>query len=167
MKIVRATGSDLPALAGLITKSPLLQRYGVARHGARTSLLDARRSRDTILVASEGGEVLGFAWVVATRAFDRAAYLRLLLVAEGRQSRGVGAAPLAAAERHARTKGCRHMLLLVTSTNRRARAFYTREGYRYVGKMSDFAREGIAEALYAKSWPRAPSPSVAPVPRSP
>ena len=156
MTIVRATRPQLGALADLMTKSPLLERYGVTRNGARTSLLDARRGRDILFVASERGEILGFAWVVATRAFDRAAYLRLLLVADGRRSRGTGGALLAAAEQHVRAKGCRHMLLLVTSTNRRARAFYTREGYRYVGSLPDFAREGITEALYAKSWRRIP-----------
>jgi ribosomal protein S18 acetylase RimI-like enzyme len=154
MRIAPATRPDLAALADLMTESSLLQRYGVTRAGASASLLDARRSRDTILVAREGAEVLGLAWVIATRALDRTAYLRLLLVAEGRRSRGVGAALLAAAERQAHTKKCRHMLLLVTSTNRRARAFYVRAGYRFVGRLPDFARAGITEALYAKSWRR-------------
>jgi GNAT superfamily N-acetyltransferase len=105
-----------------------------------------------VLVATLQGQVVGFAWVMATPALDRAAYLRLLLVAEGRQSQGVGAVLLAAAERSARTRGCRHMLLLVTSSNQRARAFYAREGYRYVGRLRDFARPGLTEAMYVKSW---------------
>jgi GNAT superfamily N-acetyltransferase len=159
MRIAPATRPDLAVLADLMTKSPLLQRYGVTQQSARTSLLDARRRRDMLLVARERGEVLGFAWVVATRALDRAAYLRLLLVAEGRRSRGVGAALLAAAEQRARTKGCRHMLLLVTASNRRARAFYTHAGYRYVGNLPDFARPGITEATYVKSWRQRSKPA--------
>jgi GNAT superfamily N-acetyltransferase len=154
MRIARATVDHVPALVQLMTASPLLRRYAVTPRGARTSLLDALRQRDIVLVAAARGQVLGFAWVAATRALDRAGYLRLLLVAEGRQSRGVGAALLAAAERSARTTGCRHMLLLVTSSNRRARAFYVREGYRHVGSLPGFARAGITEAMYVKSWRR-------------
>ncbi len=156
MRIARATRADIPALVQLMTASPLLRRYDVTARGARASLLDALRDRDIVLVAARQAQVFGFAWVVATHALDRAAYLRLLLVAEGRQSEGVGAGLLGAAERSARAKGCRHMLLLVTSSNRRARAFYAREGYRYVGRLPDFARPGLTEAMYVKSWRRLP-----------
>jgi ribosomal protein S18 acetylase RimI-like enzyme len=93
---------------------------------------------------------VGFAWVIITRALVDAAYLRLLLVADDRTSRGIGAALLDEAERRARTAGSRHMLLLVTATNRRARSFYRRHGYRYVGVMPAHARPRIDEALYAK-----------------
>src|SRR5258706_7762835 len=131
MRTLRATRDHIPALVQLMAASPLLRRYDVTARGARLSLLDALRDRDIVLVAVAQGHVVGFAWVVATHALDRAAYLRLLLVAEGRQSQGVGADLLGAAERSARAKGCRHLLLLVTSTKRRARAFYARGGYRY------------------------------------
>ncbi len=158
MRIARATRAHIPALVHLMTASPLLRRYDVTPRGARSSLLDALRDRDIVLVAVAQGQVFGFAWVVATDALDRSAYLRLLLVAEGRQSHGVGADLLAAAERSARTRGCRHMLLLVTSSNRRARAFYAREGYRYVGRLPDFARPGLTEAMYVRSWRRLRAP---------
>ena len=44
----------------------------------------------------------GLAWVLPSRILTGAAYLRLLLVAEGRQRAGTGAALLAAAEGAAR-----------------------------------------------------------------
>ncbi|HEY6202777.1 MAG TPA: GNAT family N-acetyltransferase [Candidatus Limnocylindria bacterium] len=153
MRITRATPTHVPALARLMTRSPLLQRYGVTLRGARSSLVEGLRERDQLLVALEGGVPLGLAWVMTTRALDRAAYLRLLLVAEGQQSRGVGAALLADSERRARASGCRHLVLLVTTTNRRARAFYRRRGYRHVGNLPGFVRPAIGESLYAKSWP--------------
>lgn len=96
----------------------------------------------------------GLAWVIATNALDRSAYLRLLLVAPGQRSRGVGAALLSDAERRASTAGSRHMILLVTTTNRRARAFYLSRRYRYVGALPGFARLRISEALYVKSMQR-------------
>ncbi|HVR88464.1 MAG TPA: GNAT family N-acetyltransferase [Candidatus Limnocylindria bacterium] len=152
MRIARASRKHIVALAELMTASPLLRRYGVTARGARASLDQALRRRDTLLVALEREEVVGLAWVIATRALDRAAYLRLLLVAEAYQSGGVGAALLADAERRARALDCRHMVLLVTTTNRRARAFYVRQGYRHVGVVPDFVQPRISESLYVKSW---------------
>jgi GNAT superfamily N-acetyltransferase len=151
MRIVRATRAHRVALTRLMVRSPLLRRYGVTRHRAWASLTEALREDDLLLVALERAEVVGLAWVVATRALDRAAYLRLLLVAEGEQSRGVGAALLAEGERRAGGLGCRHMVLLVTTTNRRARSFYKTHGYRYVGSLPGFVRPRIGEALYVKT----------------
>lgn len=153
MRITRATRAHVAGLVELMTVSPLLRRYGVTSGGARTSLLEALRERDLLLVALERGETVGFAWTITTRALDRAAYLRLLLVADGRQSRGVGAALLRDAERRARGSGCRHLALLVTTTNRRARTFYARHGYRHVGNLPGFVRPRLGESLYVKSWP--------------
>ena len=152
MKIARASTAHVPALARLMRASPLLRRYGVTLGGARSSLLEALRARDQLTVALEAGEPLGLAWVITTRALDRSAYLRLLLVAEGRQSSGVGGALLADAERRARASGCRHLVLLVTTANRRARTFYARQGYRHVGNLRGFVRPRIGESLYVKSF---------------
>jgi len=151
MRIVPATGAHVVAMTQLMARSPLLRRYGVTRHRAHASLGDGLRQRDLILVALEGTGVIGLAWVITTRALDRAAYLRLLLVAERSQSRGVGAGLLEDAERRVSTLGSRHMVLLVTTTNRRARSFYTRQGYRYVGGLPSFVRPRIGESLYVKT----------------
>ena len=150
MRIAPASRRHVDALARLMAASPLLRRYGVTLSGARTSLAEGLRERDMLLVAEHAAVLAGLAWVVTSRALDRSAYLRLLLVAEGERSRGTGAALLTAAERRARAAGCRHMVLLVTTTNRRARAFYARQGYRRVGSLPGFARPGIGETLYEK-----------------
>ena len=71
---------------------------------------------------------------------------------ETHQSHGLGEALLARAEREARVSRCRHLVLLVTKTNRRARVFYERHGYAHVGDLAGFVRPGIAESLYLKSW---------------
>ena len=138
-------------MAGLMTASPLLRRYRVTRAGATASLDEALRARDLLWIALDSGRVAAMAWVIATRALDRSAYLRLLLVDENDRSRGLGARLLARAEREARASGSRHMVLLVTRTNRRARSFYEGLGYARVGDLAGFARPGIAECLYLKS----------------
>jgi GNAT superfamily N-acetyltransferase len=161
MRITPARATHLPELAALIGASPLLARYGVTRASARASLAEGLRARDLLLLGVERGEIVGVAWVVLTRALDRAAYLRLLLVADGWQRRGVGAALLQDAERRVRRSGSRHMILLVTTTNRRARSFYLRVGYRKVGHLPDFARPGLSESMYVKTFPRTRGPGSA------
>jgi len=153
MSIAPATARDVDALVALMTSSPLLRRYGVSSRGARASIIEARRSGDLLLITRERGTVAGLAWIVPTRALDRAAYLRLLLVAEGHRSHGVGAALLKEAERRVGKLGCRHMVLLVTTTNRRARSFYRSQGYRYVGGLPGFVRPRVGESLYVKTLP--------------
>jgi ribosomal protein S18 acetylase RimI-like enzyme len=151
-RIVRATPEHLRPIANLMADSPLLRRYRVTARGAKASLADALRERDLVLVAVDGQAVVGLVWAITTRALDRSAYLRLLLVSEEHQARGVGAALLARVEREARASRCRHLVLLVTKTNRRARSFYERHGYAHVGDLAGFVRPGIAESLYLKSW---------------
>jgi GNAT superfamily N-acetyltransferase len=151
MRIARATRAQAGAMAALMAGSPLLRRYGVTETSARASLAAATRGGETLLVAADGGRVCGLAWLIATAALDRSAYLRLLLVAPGSRSRGIGAELLGRVERIARDRGCRHVVLLVTRTNRRARTFYARHGYRHVGDLPGFVRPRIDEALYVKA----------------
>ena len=152
MRIARATARHVVPMARLMAASPLLRRYRVSERGAKASLTEALRERDIVLVAIDGDDVVGLAWLIPTRVLDRAAYLRLLLVAETHRSRGVGAALLARGEQTVRASGCRHLVMLVTRTNRRARAFYERRGYAHVGDLAGFVRTGITESLYLKSW---------------
>jgi ribosomal protein S18 acetylase RimI-like enzyme len=151
-RIVRARKEHVRPMAALMAASPLLRRYRLTARRARASLTRAVRERDLLLVALDRGAVVGLAWAIVTRALDSAAYLRLLLVADELQSRGLGAALLTRAERDARASGCRHVVLLVTKTNRRARSFYERHGYSHLGDLAAFVRPGIAESLYLKSW---------------
>jgi GNAT superfamily N-acetyltransferase len=103
----------------------------------------------TVAVAADG-RVCGIAWVLPSRVLTGAAYLRLLLVAEGRRRAGTGQALLAAAEEAARSVS-NHLALLVTTRNTGARRFYARHGYRYVGRLPGLARPGLDEALYWKT----------------
>jgi GNAT superfamily N-acetyltransferase len=151
-RIIRATPRHVGPVAELMAAAPLLRPYRMTARIAKTGLARAFRERATLLVAVDRDQVVGLAWFIKTRAFDRAMYLQLLLVAETHQSRGLGASLLARGERIARAAGCRHMIFLVTKTNRRARAFYERHGYEHVGDLPGFVRPEIDETLYLKSW---------------
>jgi GNAT superfamily N-acetyltransferase len=131
--------------------SPLLRRYGATRRSALRTLARAQAAGDHLTVAvGPDGRVCGLAWVLPSRILTGAAYLRLLLVAEGSQRDGTGAALLAAAEGAARTTA-NHLVLLVTTGNMGARRFYARHGYRHVGDLPGLARAGLDEALYWKT----------------
>ena len=150
MRISRATGRHANSIAQLMAASPLLRRYAMTATRARRAVAEALRERDLLLVARDGDEVIGLAWVVLSRALDRSAYLRLLLVAERAQSRGIGASLLAEAERRARTAGSRHFVFLVTADNRGARRFYEDHGYQRVATLRGFVQPHIDETLYLK-----------------
>jgi len=135
----------------MMASSPLLQRYGTTERGAIAALARGTRAGDHVIVAaSPGGPAIGMAWVLPSRILTGAAYLRLLLVTEGRQRGGVGARLLKAAEAAARGVA-NHLVLLATTDNAGARRFYLRRGYRYVGRLQGLARPGLDETLYWKS----------------
>lgn len=149
--IGHAHPEDAPGLAELMAGSPLLRRYGTSRESALVSLALAQRKDDLLLVLrTAAGQPIGLAWVIGSRMLTRSAYLRLLLVAEGRRNTGLGTSLLAAAEASAR-EWANHMFLLVTSDNVGARRFYERCGYRHVGDLPEHAKAGTDEALYHKT----------------
>lgn len=131
--------------------SALLGRYGGSAQSWRGALEEAFQHQDLLLVAEEQGSdgLLGLAWVLKSRGFGGAAYLRLLLVDERHTARGLGTHLLEGAERHA-TGWSRHLLLLVTSDNQRARRFYERHGYQRVGELKELVLAGVDEVLYQK-----------------
>jgi GNAT superfamily N-acetyltransferase len=135
----------------MMASSPLLRRYGTTGRGATVALTRGIRAGDHVIVAaSPAGGALGMAWVLSSRILTGAAYLRLLLVAEGRQRGGVGTRLLNAAEAAARLFA-NHLVLLATTDNAGARRFYLRHGYQHVGRLRGLARPGLDEALYWKS----------------
>jgi len=135
----------------MMAGSPLLRRYGTTRDAAFRALARGIRSRDRVIVAaSPDGRLVGLAWILPSRILTGAAYLRLLLVAEGRQRTGVGAVLLAAVEAAARPVA-NHLVLLTTTDNTGARRFYARHGYRHVGSFPGLSRPGLDEALYWKA----------------
>jgi ribosomal protein S18 acetylase RimI-like enzyme len=150
-RIRDATEADLPALAGLMAEAPLLQRYATSHAQALEALRQAHTEHDLLLVhqpaASETPN--GLAWLIFTRAFDHAAYLRLLLVAPNDQSAGAGRHLMAEVERRAR-EHARHLYFMVTRDNAGARRFYERLGCRAVGDLPAHVRPDIDEVLYHK-----------------
>ncbi len=94
---------------------------------------ETRERGGDVLVALEGGEVVGVAQVVVFAHFQRAggrcAEVESVHVRADRRSRGIGAALLAAAEGLARDRGCYRIQLTSNVTRFDAHRFYERQGY--------------------------------------
>jgi ribosomal protein S18 acetylase RimI-like enzyme len=150
-RIHDATYDDLPAVAALIAEAPLLRRYATSHQQALELLRQAHAEGDVLLVlrAAAAPAAAGLAWVIFTRAFDHAAYLRLLLVAEGSQGAGAGHQLMLAVEERARAQA-RHLFFMVTCDNTAARRFYERLGFRAVGVLPGHVRPDVDEVLYHK-----------------
>ena len=131
----------------LVAATPLLQRYGFSRPKAMLQLAKAAKDPSHDLVVVEKNKrVEGFAWVICNGVFGRSAYLKLIIVAPDAQGRGVGRLLMRKVEkRHLKPNG---LFLLATSTNRRARKFYEKLGYRKVGELPDFVKKGFKEVIY-------------------
>lgn len=95
-----------------------------------------RRYDGTILLAEQGGVIVGMVMVLAHVPYDSVdeppgdrAILAELVVRQGYRRRGIGAALLRAADRYARDEGATEIHIAVLSRNHPARDLYLREGY--------------------------------------
>jgi GNAT superfamily N-acetyltransferase len=146
--IASAAVADMPELARLMADSALMQRYGVTFETALEALLAAVANGDVVLLARELS-ITGLAWLTfAPRLLNGAAYLRLLLVAT--PGHGTGSHLLAVAEARARERA-NHLYLLTTTDNARAKRFYERHAYRYVGDLPGLVHPDLDESLYEKA----------------
>jgi ribosomal protein S18 acetylase RimI-like enzyme len=149
VKILSLHPKEIEPLAELTAAIPLLRRYGWdvadARKILKRALVDP--SND-LIVAKEGRQIWGLAWIMKGGGFARSAYLRLIAVDARVRRRGVGRDLMKEAERrHLRPNG---LILLATSTNKAARRFYERLGYRSVGSLRNYVRKGLREIIYFK-----------------
>lgn len=134
-----ATPADAAFIAGLAprfaecelppwrTRDEIVQ--GTARQLA-AALREADEAASMLLVAEQGGERLGFAWVLLQRDFYTGAPIgKISEIATVRPGTGAGRALMYACEAFARDRGARLMTLNVLEGNERARRFYGECGY--------------------------------------
>ncbi len=109
---------------------------------------EALRCRGRIFVADVGGRVAGFVavWPLIDReprlvVQRRSAYISDLVVLAAHRRRGIARALMERAERFARARGVRQVLLGVLERNRGARGLYRALGY---GAYARYLRKSIA-----------------------
>ena len=116
------------------------------------SLIVVRDPIAEAYVAEDGGQFVGFVLLSLQGVLN--GYIRTIAVSPSHRSHGVGSQLMAFAEARV-FQGSPNAFLCVTSFNDRARAFYERLGYQYVGELTDFFVPGVSELLYRKtrgSW---------------
>ncbi len=148
------SAADASACAQILVDNPLWRRYGFTPALSRAVVRAALRARlgtsgGEFAVAHRRGVVVGFIRYVLVGTFHHSGYVRLVAVAPAEQGSGVGAALLAHAERHIYRRAA-DVFLLVSDSNRRAQAFYRRNGYTKVGKIRDYVVPGVTEYIYRK-----------------
>jgi ribosomal protein S18 acetylase RimI-like enzyme len=129
------------AMAGILTDAYRAELADVAR----------RAEHAEVLVAADGGRVLGSVTYVADSAspyaeFDSAdeAGIRMLVVAPEAQRRGVGAALVHACIDAARRAGRRRLSLHTTADMAAARRLYERLGFHRAPERDGVPEEGVS-----------------------
>ncbi len=104
------------------------------------------------LVAERGGNVVGGVCFGPVACTDAALQLHWIVAMPESQRRGVGWQLLQAVEAHVKTANVKVLLAETSSmpAAAQARQFFLRQGFRLVGDVPDFYREGEARMTYAK-----------------
>ena len=103
--------------------------------------------RDTVYVAMNGGECVGFMYYLPGGAFHNFPYLHILAVKVSYRNMGIGTKMLAFLENL--LFETTDKLFLVTSGAAPIR-FYERNGYQRCGEIASLYREGIDEYIFMK-----------------
>lgn len=167
-----ARQGDVEACARLVADDPLWRRYGVTLAGARKALragVGLRGARGlrgaqgsqgragqalggdgSLVVATLGGQVVGFIAYHLRGAFHHSGYIRWITVAPHARGRGVGRRLMRFAEERIFKRGP-NVFLMASDFNEEAHAFYRKQGYTEVGAVPDYMVPGITERLYRKT----------------
>ena len=139
MEIREATAADAAALAQIYNEG-IADRMATLETAPRSAeerrqWLAARGPRHPVLVAVDGGAMLG--WVALNPFSPRAAYDQVaefsIYVARARRGSGVGTALMGALEARARLLGYHKLVLAALQRNTAGSRLYTRAGFRLVG----------------------------------
>ena len=141
--------------AGAISSmSRLLVEHGLNWRWTAARVKRSIKDRETmVLVASIDGVFSGFA-IMKFR--DKASHLFLLAVEPRLQRTGIGTALLAWLEKSCRTAGMRHIRVELRADNLKARTFYERAGFRFVGQGAGYYDNREAAVVMVKTLTNSP-----------
>ena len=139
-----ANEHDYEWCARLMSSNEPWITLGRGLEGCRAAL---RRPGTELFVAREDQHPVGFL-LLADYGLAGSPYIASIAVDEAARGRGVGSQMLRFAEE--RYAGRRHLFLLVSDFNPRARHLYERHGYELIGELKDYAVPGRSELLMHK-----------------
>ena len=149
--VVPLQESHINQCVEIMLNNALWQHYGVTQANAQLQFLEGLTSSDAqIVVAVDTHTVTGFIWYYLHGTFHSGGYIRLIGVHPNFHNKGIGGHLMAFAETTIAEQS-KHIFLLSSDFNQAAHRFYERLGYRAVGSLPDFAREGISEVIFMKN----------------
>jgi len=138
--------SDAGAIASM---SRSLIEHGLSWRWNPARVKKSIKDKDTmVLVASIDGALSGFA-IMKFR--DQESHLFLLAVATRSQRTGIGLALLEWLEKSCRTAGIQNIRVELRAANQRARKFYERAGFSFVGQVAGYYDHREAAVVMVKS----------------
>ena len=140
--------SDVDALMAIETTVFATDR--ISRPGFRRLV---RADSAAILIAEDGGVVVGYAALLFRKGSDAA---RLYSLASAGAGKGVGKALLETSENTASDRGSTLLRLEVREDNARALALYEKSGYRPFGRRQGYYADGATALRLAKVLEAAP-----------
>ena len=149
IKIDLVNDSEVAEAAAIIDANELFKRYEFC--GKEAEILFGREMKkegNYFYKAMLEDQMAGVAWVANNGAFLRSSYLRLIAIHPRHQGCGVGEALVKAYEKD--RPHPHGVFLLVTKDNLPARKFYEKMGYRHIGDLPNYIKNGIDEAIYFK-----------------
>jgi len=158
--LASVTESDIDGLAALLVDCVeggasvgFMQPLGLDRAAAfwRAVADDAAHGRRALLVAQEGGRIVGTVHLILAQPDNQPhrADLCKMLVLRAARKQGIGAALIDAAERVARDAG--KSLLVLDTASQEAERLYARMGWRRLGAIPSYAllpQGGLCDTTY-------------------
>jgi len=145
MEILPARDEDFAWAAELMAQN---EPWITLQRGPAQCRAAVRRPGTELFVSRQSEHRLGFL-LLAEHGLAGSPYIASIAVAATARGRGIGSALLDFAEDRYRASH-RHLFLLVSSFNPRARRLYERRGYRQVGEIPDYVVAGHSESIMHK-----------------
>lgn len=121
-------------------------------HKKATGMLSYAMEQNNVYVAlDENGKCLGFIYYMTKGVFGSYPYLHIIAVKEEYRSHGIGKQLMRFFEDNASDQPRAKYFLTVDDFNPRARKLYENLGYKCVGELPDFYKQGINCYLMMKT----------------
>ena len=148
--ILKGTMEHLPACTEALIDSEIGEAYFPTAQSAEAFLQQGLNKGEIFVAMDEQGACVGYIWFNLDGAFYRFPYLLNIAVKKELRGKGIGKKLLALFEEKGFAKASR-LFLLVSEFNAGAKRLYQAIGYKEVGEIPDFIKQGVAEHIMMKS----------------
>lgn len=149
IEIIQAEANQLNECKAILQKSELGRIYFSDESKASRVLSEAISKKEVYVAINKEGENVGFIWFTQDGTFYKYPYLHMIVVKEQYRNGGIGQRLLQYFE-EVSSKRASKVFLLVGDFNERAKELYKRIGYKIIGTLPNFYKEGVNEVLMMK-----------------